>query len=198
MTPEAREALRLAQRLHEANPALSGFCSFPSDIFEQDKEAYDIPAAQKFMNDARISEPSAYADFVEALKAFGPQAIWRETYKDTEIGELFREEFGCYELIGHDGPFRSQMMRGFIVYMPPGLWYPYHKHPSQELYFVLAGDADFYVEHDCERLSAGDKAFHKSNIPHALETKDSPILAWVLWRGPDFDAWPVLCEADGS
>lgn len=198
MTPEAREALKLAQRLHEANPALAGFCSFPSDIREQSQVAFEIPAAQKFMTDSKISVPSDYADFVEALKAFGPQAMWRETYKDTVIGENFRQKFGCYELIGKDGPFRSEMMRGFIVYMPPGLWYPYHKHPSQELYFVLAGEADFYVKDDCARLGESDKAYHRSNIPHALHTKEEPILAWVLWRGPDFDISPVLCEADGS
>ena len=150
------------------------------------------------MNDPDLTGDGLHGEFLAALRAFGPQAMWRETYKGTELGAGFLDNFGCYELIGKDGPFRAETMRGFIVYMPPGIWYPYHRHPSQELYYVLAGEADFYVRDDCQRLGPGEKAFHSSGIPHALETKDSPILAWVLWRGPDFDTAPVLCEWDAA
>ena len=108
------------------------------------------------------------------------------------------ENFGCYELIGKDGPYRANGMRGFLVYMPPGLWYPYHRHPSEELYYVLAGRADFHIAGVVQNLGSGDHAYHKSNIPHALETRDSSVLAWVLWRGPDFKTAPTLCDWDAT
>ncbi len=194
MSPEAHEALAMAQRLHAATPALNGFCAFPTALRIQHPAPHPIPAGNKFETDPDLSADGLHADFLAALRAFAPQAMWRETYKGTVLGPDFLKNFGCYELIGKDGPFRADTMRGFIVYMPRGIWYPYHRHPSQELYYVLAGDADFYVRDDCQRLGPGDKAFHRSNIPHALETTDSPILAWVLWRGPDMGTTPELCD----
>lgn len=198
MTPEAREALALAKRLHTDQAAINGFCSFPTRISDQDIPAFHLPVSDRFQADPDMKASGVHADFLAALQAFAPHATWRETYKETNVGDDFLDRFGCYELIGKEGPFRADTMRGFIVYMPPGLWYPYHRHPSNELYYVLAGEADFYVRDDLATLSEGEKAFHKSNIPHALETKDSPILAWVLWRGPDFDTLPTLCDWDAE
>ena len=196
MSPEAHEALAMAQRLHAAQPALSGFAAFPMDLSIQHASPHDTPAAARFQADPGLAQDGLHGEFIAALRAFAPQAIWRETYKDTPLGETFREQYGCYELIGKDGPFRSEALRGFIVYLPAGFRYPYHRHPSQELYYVLAGAAAFSVRDDVQRLGPGDKAYHGSMVPHALETTDEPILSWVLWRGPDFGTPPVFCAWD--
>jgi hypothetical protein len=44
-------------------------------------------------------------------------------------------------------------------------------------------------------LGPGDTAFHASNQPHAMTTKDKPVLAYVLWRG-DLKTPPVLTPAE--
>jgi quercetin dioxygenase-like cupin family protein len=119
-------------------------------------------------------------------------AKWRETYKDTDIGDDFMNRFGCYCLIGEGGAFQSQTMAACGVYMPPHLHYPWHHHPAEEMYRVIGG-AGRFLRKDMpdEWLTAGDACEHLSNQPHALDTEDSPIMAYVVWRN-GFETPPVL------
>ena len=117
--------------------------------------------------------------------------IWRETYKGTNIGNDFLDKFACYEIIGRDAPFASNKMRSFVVYQPPGVYYPWHQHPAEEIYVVLAGKAKFSLEKSTSRiLNPGDHAFLPSNQPHALETLSHPVMAYVVWRN-EFDTAPI-------
>ena len=76
--------------------------------------------------------------------------------------------------------------------MPPGLWYPWHHHPADEIYFVLAGRGVFHKSSaEPKTLTAGEAAYHAPGEPHALETTDAPVLAYVLWRD-HFDSPPML------
>jgi quercetin dioxygenase-like cupin family protein len=105
------------------------------------------------------------------------------------------DRFGCYCLIGKDGAYISTQMFAWVVYMPAHLHYPWHHHPAEEMYLVIAGEAEFMREGASpEVLRAGDTCFHASNQPHAMETHDHPVMALVMWRN-GFDTPPVLSEA---
>jgi mannose-6-phosphate isomerase-like protein (cupin superfamily) len=131
----------------------------------------------------------------DALIGVWDQAHWRETYRDTNIGEDFLTRFGCYELAGWEGHFTCQPMRSFLVYSEAGLYYPWHHHPSEEMYVIVAGSALFEAKGREPRvLGPGDAAFHASNQPHAMTTSDKPVLAYVVWRGPDMNIAPVLTD----
>ena len=183
--------------LFDREPALREFCSLPSDLSEQPVEPAVTPAVDLFLADEGLFT-NEYKDLSDAVIAASPEALWRETYKGTRIGEIFRNRFGCYCLVGGGGPFASNEMGAYFVYMPKGLYYPFHHHPAEELYFIIAGEAEFMLEgEETKTLGPGQSVFHPSNNPHATQTHEHPFLALVLWRG-DMSVRPVLSYPEGD
>lgn len=194
MSTQAFETLlATAQDAHARVPALRDFCGFPTDLKSTPITPRWIPPADLMKADKDLMTPDA-DPLAGAFLGAADDAFWRLTYEDTDIGADFMDRFGCYCLIGKGGPWESAQMAGFVVYMPPNLWYPWHHHPAEELYYVLAGEAEFRREAEpTEILRPGDKSFHKSNQPHATQTRDKGFLAYVLWRN-EFQTPPVLTE----
>ncbi len=179
------------RKAHAAHADLTGFCAFPTDLSPQDVHPFHVPPADLLTSETGLTA-TPYVGLRDAIIATSPHAQWRETYKDTDIGDDFMSRFGCYCLIGDGGAFHSDQMRAWIVYMPARLPYPFHHHPAEETYLILAGKAVFHAYGTASKtLRAGDTVFHTKNQPHATETHDQPMLALVLWRN-GFDAAPIL------
>lgn len=179
--------------LHKTHAALHEFCPFPDDVHPQMIAPFYTPPSDLFQNERGLTS-SNYPELRDALVALSPDMQWRETYKDTDIGADFMDRFGCYEIIGVDAPFASAKMRSYLVYQPPHLHYPWHHHPAEELYVVIAGEAEFHLRgQPSQTLRTGQSAFHSANKPHALSSHDHPVLTYVLWRD-DFDVGPVWSE----
>ncbi len=188
------KALANLKRLHQNTAALQTFAPFPDDLIETEYTPLDHAVYPRFWQEDFSASPEA--PFIDTLKTAGGAAHWRQTYKDTDIGGDFMARFGCYCLIGPEAPWTSASMFAFLVYMPAHLWYPWHHHPAEELYFVLGGAGTFLRHGEpAERLGAGGASFHASNQPHALETTDDPVLALVYWRN-HFETPPVLSPED--
>lgn len=196
MTDQAFEALlEQARAAHETQACLTEFCPFPGDLHEQAVEPFHIPAAD-FLNRETGLYSDALPEFRDAFVTAGSVAHWRETYRQANIEQYFLDRFGCYALIGKGGPWVSARMSSYMVYMPPNLYYPWHHHPAEELYLVVAGEAEFMREGaDPETLRPGDHSFHASNQPHAMQTRDHPVMAYVVWRN-NLETLPVLTERD--
>lgn len=169
-----------ALRDTHAGANLTQFCPFPTDLTAQDVTPHRIPVADLFEADPQ-THPLA-----RAFQAASPAARWRETYKHTDIGADFLDRFGCYAVISAGGdaaPFISQQMNAYVVYMPPGLHYPWHHHPGEELYYVLEGSAEFQRQgQPPEVLGPGGQVAHASNQPHGMTTQGQSVTALVLWR----------------
>ena len=191
MDPRWETLLNEARAVHARVPALQDFCTFPEPVTEQPVTPHHIAAADLMIGDTGLSS-DRFAGFREALINAAPLAQWRETYKGTNVATDFLNRFACYEVIGVDAPFGATDMRAFVVYQPTGFHYPWHHHPAEELYMVVAGEAAFHLEGEAPKtLHPGDTIFHPSNAPHALITHDHPIMAYVLWRG-DLSTKPVF------
>ncbi|WP_420861199.1 dimethylsulfonioproprionate lyase family protein [Algirhabdus cladophorae] len=189
--------LEAVKDLHRNHAALQEFAAFPDDITAQETRPFWIPAAQLLQDETRLTSTN-YAHVRDAVIAAAPHVQWRETYKDTDIGADFMDRFGCYEIIGRDTPFASNKIRSFVVYQPAHLHYPWHHHPADELYVVLAGQAEFFLEGASPTtLHPGDSAFHPSNTPHALTTHDHPVMTYVIWRD-QFETAPVWSASVGA
>lgn len=185
--------LARARAAHEAHAELSAFCPFPDDVHPQPVNAHHINAAALFAGDASLVS-HRYTSLCAAARSLGDHAAWRETYKETSIGDDFLDRFGCYSLVGQGGAFHSAKMWCWFVYMPAGLWYPFHHHPAEEAYLVIAGGGRFLRAGKPDApLTEGMLMVHQANEPHALETTDEPILAYVVWRN-GFDTAPVLTD----
>ena len=191
--PVFGELLSAAREAHRRFPALADFCDFPEDLSEVIVNRRQLSCGRLMEADPALRDPHM-DPLAKAFLAGSPYAHWRDTYAETEIGSDFLDRFGCYCFIGPGGAYRSEQMLAFVVYMPPHLWYPWHHHPAEELYTVLHGEAEFLrADEPSETLTAGQSSFHASNQPHAMQTHDSPVVAYVTWRN-HFDIDPVLTE----
>jgi hypothetical protein len=185
--------LETAKQVHQSIPAVQAFCPFPTDLIEQDVQAFHIPAANYLAQEKGLVTRQ-FAPLRDAFIAVKEQALWRETYKETNIGQDFMDRFGCYCLIGQGGPFRSAKMCAWMVYMPPQLHYPWHHHPAEEMYLTVAGEAEFMRAGLPNKvLRAAETSEHTSNQPHAMQTHAHPVMAYVIWRN-GFQTPPVLTE----
>ncbi|MFC3613802.1 dimethylsulfonioproprionate lyase family protein [Lutimaribacter marinistellae] len=197
MSQPSFEALLEATRAtHLASDALRDFVQWPDDLVPQAVIRHHIRAEDLLLADVALDCPEEYAPLRDAVLAAAPHAQWRETYKGTQLSQDFIERFGCYCLIGAGGAYASNKIGAYFVYMPSDLDYPLHHHPAEEVYFILAGEAEFWVEGDGAKvMRPGDHVFHASNVPHATRTLSRPLLALVLWRG-DLGTKPVLTSAE--
>ena len=187
--------LETARNVHLANSKLQDFCPFPKDIKKQEFLPFNIPAGDLMQNEIGFFSDN-YIELRDAFIAAGPYAHWSQTYKGTTVGDKFLEKFGCYGLIGPESPFQSEEIRAWVVYMPKNFYYPWHQHPAEEMYLCLAGEAAFRKEGFPEVvLNSGGVMEHSTNQPHAMETFDHPIMAYVVWRN-EFGTRPVLTYDD--
>ncbi|WP_050529861.1 dimethylsulfonioproprionate lyase family protein [Pseudaestuariivita atlantica] len=190
--PAFVRAFQAAQAIH-ALPDVQGFVPIDDAARLSPRAPWLVPAARNMREDTALDTPNP--DWRDPLVALWDKVPWRETYRDTDIGDDFMDRFGCYELVGHDGLFVSHKMRGFVVYMPANLYYGWHHHPAEEQYTILAGSAEFEQVGTPPRIMRpGESVFHPSNVPHRTITHDTPLLAWVAWRPPHMDIAPVLTE----
>lgn len=195
-TPNSFRVLLDALRdTHEAHPALKDFCAFPDDLIPQSMIPVHRPCAD-IMAEHAPARGGPHAALCEAMLAAAPDAQWRDTYADTGIGQDFMQRFGCYCIIGAGGAWASRMMSAYLVFTPADFWYPWHQHPAEELYLVVAGEAEFLrAGQGAERLGPGGTMFHTSDEPHALRTGDQPVLALVMWRN-HLGIKPVLTPSE--
>ncbi len=187
--------LNEVRSVHNTNAVLSEFCAFPDDTHRKTVTPHNVPAADLFAGETGF-ETAVHEGLHRALLSAGPYARWRETYKDTNIGQDFMDRFGCYCLIGEGGAFDSDHIRAWMTYMPPNLHYTWHHHEAEEAYLVVAGNARFFRHGEADvTLTAGQTMLHHSNQPHAMETGDDPVLCYVIWRN-GFGQIPILTSAD--
>ena len=188
--------LRTTQDAYAGNAEMTGFTPFPDDIVRQAVTPFHSTCCDVFCEDKKLVSQK-YPALQDAIRAASDAVHWRQTYKDTDIGDDFMDQFACYCIIGENAPFMSAAIRLFMVYMPPHFYYPWHHHPAEEMYVVVSGTGVFKRK-DCpdERLTEGEISFHQSNQPHAMETLDDPVLCLVAWRD-DFETQPVLTPPSG-
>ncbi len=171
--------------------ALRDFAPFPTDVTATQIPAHWEPCRDVFMA-GPMDASGPHARVHTALRQAADHVHWRATYADTDIGDVFMQNFGCFTIIGEEAPFTSGQGRAWMTYMPAGLVYPWHHHPAEEMYFVVSGQAVFRRKgQDDVVLTAGDTMFHASNLPHAMSTTTSPVLCLVFWRN-EFDTPPEL------
>lgn len=188
---EHSNLLNSLKKAWRSNEEALAFHPFPDDVSPQKLKPRHRACAAQFQSENGLRNSSQH-DLITALHHFAPSAHWRDTYSDTNIGDDFLNRFGCFDLVGENAPFNSQTFRLWMVYMPAHLHYPWHHHPAEEMYLVVAGQALFMREGQTEKvLQPGATCFHKSNQSHSMTTQNSPVLCLVGWRN-EFETPPVL------
>ena len=71
-----------------------------------------------------------------------------------------------------------------LLFMTPNQIYPEHKHPPQEVYFVLSGTASWLYggKKEYQQQIPGDVIYNHSGVLHGMKTESEPLLAlYFLW-----------------
>jgi mannose-6-phosphate isomerase-like protein (cupin superfamily) len=108
---------------------------------------------------------------------------WTYGYEETPDTPDLSVSIAFAELAGPDGAFEAQRTRIGFTLMAPNTTYPWHAHPAREIYIVLSGRACWSQDHEEAWLDPGTVIFHAAGVPHAMRTRNQPLLAFYHWRG---------------
>lgn len=110
--------------------------------------------------------------------------FWGQTYSSNDFGAAFLDRYGWVELFGTRGHFASDVMAGGFLLLGPQIHYPDHHHVAEEIYIPLTSGSLWSKDGGAfEARAAGEIIHHPSNIRHAMQTNDNPLVALYLWRG---------------
>ena len=88
------------------------------------------------------------------------------------------------ELIGPDGLVKSDAVRMGLYGMLPGHEYGLRTHMAEEVFVMLAGEADWKKgDGEYKSLRAGARSYHPSMTPHANRTRDHAFMSIYVWHG---------------
>jgi hypothetical protein len=126
---------------------------------------------------------------VALLAETAEELDWRQTYSAEDFGVAILQRYGWTELIGLRGPIPSEAVAAGFLLLGPEVEYPSHSHEAVELYLPLAGTALWKRgSGDYEAVPPGKVIRHGSSEPHAMTTRQEPLLAVYVWRGGDLRA----------
>jgi hypothetical protein len=116
-----------------------------------------------------------------------PQFRWRQNpnYTETNMGVAFMAGYGYVEFAGpKEALFRAPDIRVGLLLLGPGLHYPLHAHPAEEVYHPLtAGGLWRRGEEDWRTVAVGHAIHHAPMVPHESKATDRTLLALYCWRG---------------
>lgn len=108
-------------------------------------------------------------------------------WKPPGFGKLpieISQNMAVTEIIGPLGIYPATDLRVGLLLQNEHLTYPSHKHSAEELYLVLSGEALWAVnEQPPQPRKPGSFVHHKPDQPHAMITRDQPLLAAWVWAG---------------
>ena len=183
--------LESTRKVHKENSELREFVAWPDDLVKVDQPCEKIPATE-LVSKFELRGTEKTQNLIEIIKENTSLVNWQRTYKEEEVGSDFLNRYGYYELIGPEGHYHSNKIRGFIAYWGEELTYDWHSHEAEEIYFILAGSGLFRTKEGEKILKANETCFHKSWQSHSMVTFSEPILTFVLWRGKGMDTLSMM------
>ena len=192
MTSAAEQSLTVlldrVKALHMATPSLAEFGDWPTDFRFDEHPARPIPATDLVSAFDEDGLP-----IIDAIRAACPYASWQRTYTEDEVGADFRARYGYFELFGPTGHFHSDQLRCYVGYWGGGLYYDWHNHEAEELYFCVGGSGEFKAEGEADcAIHPGQSKFHHSMQLHAMTTHEKPFLCLAYWRGQGMAGLPRM------
>ena len=140
-----------------------------------------IPAAA--LLDAALPKTALAEDIARTTPLFQ----WRRNpnYNAANMGAAFMAGYGYVEFAGpHDALFRTADIRVGLLLLGPGLHYPLHAHPAEEIYHPLTDGGLWRCgEEGWRTVPAGEAIHHPPLLPHETKAADQTLLALYCWRG---------------
>ncbi len=124
-------------------------------------------------------------ELVKSVAALSSAGGWYQVYTGDGINAAMADLMLAKQIVGPKGLFASNSMRAGIFLLAPHFEYPMHDHAALEVYYVHSGTIDIQngTESVQRRLGPGQYSITPSEVPHALQTGDAPVLLLFIWTG---------------
>lgn len=155
------------------------------------------PVAQFVARAVELARQGPFAEIAEAFAAIEPQSDWLQNpnYSVASLGPGYLDRYGYVELVGPGRPVESTDVLVGLLLLGPGMHYPDHAHPAEEIYHVIGGTADWWREDEgWRRKGPGTLIRHAPMVRHAMRTADEPLLSLYCWIG-DVKTYARMTEA---
>ena len=121
----------------------------------------------------------------EALLAVTDQLAWRASSKSRDDGPdvaILLRNFAVTTVIGEGGLLPSDKVYAGFSLQARDTYYPPHAHHAEESYWIIGGDGDWRVGTKAWfAVEPGDSIYHESEVRHAMQTNEQPLLTVWLW-----------------
>lgn len=127
------------------------------------------------------SLPSPLPELASAFAAVEPQLRWERRAQAAELGNPFFDGHANAMLVGPGGlEERSDVWVG-VSAMAPGVVYPDHHHPPEEVYVALSPGEWWNADTPWTEPGPGGVFYNPPGILHAMRSPAAPFLAlWFL------------------
>jgi quercetin dioxygenase-like cupin family protein len=130
---------------------------------------------------------SPISHVASAIAGAIPLFHWRQNpnYNAANMGTAFMAGYGYVEFAGpQDALFHAPDLRVGLLLLGPGLHYPLHAHPAEEIYHPLTQGGLWRRGEEAWRVvPAGNAIHHAPMVPHETKAADRTLLALYCWRG---------------
>ena len=124
--------------------------------------------------------------------------VQNPNYTAANMGAGYMDNYAYANLVGTRSLIGERGYALGVLLLGPGLTYPPHAHPANEVYYVVGGAADWRSGGGPWKTRApGSLIHHPSGLVHATRTRDDPLLALYLWWG-DIETHARLVGDRGS
>ena len=124
-------------------------------------------------------------ELVESVAALSPAAGWYQVYTGDGLNAAMADFMLAKQVVGPKGQISSDAIRAGIFLLAPNFEYLMPDHAALEIYYVHSGTINIQNGTDSasRRLGPGQYSITPSEVPHALQTGDAPVLLLFVWTG---------------
>ncbi len=134
------------------------------------------------LRESRGHEPRT-AMLADAFADLAPSLVWQLRAGAAAQGDSFLHGHANALIIGHGDYERPEPVTLGVSLLAPGVTYPDHAHPPEELYVVLSPGKWRQNRGAWMARDAGDLVHNPPGINHGMQAGAGPLLAlWLLWR----------------
>jgi len=107
--------------------------------------------------------------------------------------------WGPHEWLSRTGLTEAEKLMLVRVTMPVGQAHKFHRHPSmEEIIYVIAGQAEQWVDRESRLLGPGDMAHIPTNMVHGTYNAGSQALVFLAILSPAIFTGPALIDVSAE
>jgi len=139
----------------------------------------------RYLDAALEAGNASTVGLLDAIRPVAFELPWRYSYEKRDDAPGLENNMAFAEIIGPEAPYRSPSVCIGLTLIGPRTLYPLHSHPAIELYYVAAGTAIWIANGIPSLNRPGTFILHPSQVIHAMQTYEEPLLAVYSWSGED-------------